>query len=351
MSLLSAIVGPEAVMAYRGRNIPLDKVVYDGDVDKGLVRWLESNGMDWDGFWTNDYREPAHAISAVMQDHGIPVIVDVDDYFEGVDSDNPSHSKWWYERRRLYKAMLRNADRRVASTPFLADMYDCELAPNFENPDDWDWPARPRTGDDVVLLHCGSVNRAGDYLAKEEAFREFLEVPNAKIVFMGWMPKWAQEYPVGKVIFCRWVEYEKYNRMLRWLAPDLLVSPMKQNDFNLAKSNIKWLESAMIGACFVGERWGEYERTVTDGVTGFLASNIHEWTEKLVDLALYPGLRKAAAEAAYKDVLNNWTWDAVRPMWERAVLGKGVSHGASRKRAASRSHEQRSAAAAGQELR
>ena len=110
--------------------------------------------------------------------------------------------------------------------------------------------------------------------------------------------------------------------MLRWINPDIILSPMEKNDFNLAKSNLKWLESGAVGACFVGERWGEYERTVEDGVTGVLASGREEWAEKLLWLASSPQDRRIIGKNGSKMVQSHWTWPAVEKDWRAAILGE-----------------------------
>ena len=346
MSLLCAPTGSEGVRAYRFYNAPLGATMYEGDVGRDLVKWLEKNGMEWDGFWTNAYTKPSQAVTDLMRDFDIPVIIDVDDYFDEIPTGNVAHSAWFHRKKVEYNHQLANADRRVTTTPWLAEHYNCQIAPNFVNPDGWlKWGARPRNDDSCVLLHCGSVNRAEDYLTQEQAFRAFLDLPNTKIIFMGWMPKWADDYPVGKVVFCRWVEYEKYQRMMRWLAPDLLVSPMVHNKFNLAKSNIKWLEAAMCHACFVGERWGEYERTVEDGVTGVLADGHEEWAEKLRNLALDTDSRREIAKKGYDEVVSMWTWEAVGPLWKAAVGGEEVANGSGSEWIAGGVHGERGAAA------
>ena len=211
--LLACPTGPEAVREYRFKHAQLGQKVYEGEIGREFVEWLEKEGMDWNGWWTNSYSREAQAIASVMSQHDIPVIVDVDDYFDGVASGNMAYGAWHGARPRMYRHMLKNADRRVASTPFLGEKYDCGVAPNFFVEERWDWPERERTDEKVVLLHAGSVNRAEDFLRQEKAFKAFLALPNTQIVFVGWMPSWAREYPVGKVVFCRWMEYEKYPRM------------------------------------------------------------------------------------------------------------------------------------------
>lgn len=325
MTLLCAMVGAESVKEYRGHRAPVDKAIVNKKPGPELVEWVQENGLDWSGFWTNDWDMNANAFAGVMRDLEIPVIVDVDDYFEDVPRGNIANKAWVYERPKLYRAMLKDADRRVCSTPFLAEKYDAKVAPNFMTPSEWEYPVRPKTNDRITLLHCGSIMRAEDYLTQEKAFRKFLEEPNTQIIFMGWLPAWARDYPNEKAAFCAWTPYReepwglKYNRMLRWLDPDIVASPLQHNDFNRAKSNIKWLESAMVGACFVGERWGELERTVKDGTTGHLCDGIDEWTEKLVSLARDRDVRIRTSQAAKDVVLSDWTWDKVGADWKAAL--------------------------------
>ena len=210
-------VGSEGVKAYRFNQAKLGQVTYDGEPGKPFIQWLEKC-ESISGLWTNGYTKDFQATAAVMRSIDVPVTVDVDDLFDEVPKGNTALVGWFHRRKLEYRAMLENADRRVASTPFLAERYGCEVAPNFLDAEAWDWPRRPRDDDWTVLLHCGSVNRAQDYLEQEAAFRAFLDMPKTKVVFMGWMPRWAKEYPPGRVVFCRWVEWEKYPRMMRWIV-------------------------------------------------------------------------------------------------------------------------------------
>jgi len=150
-------------------------------------------------------------------------------------------------------------------------------------------------------------------------------LPNVKALVVGIVPKGALEYPVGKVVYSRWIPVDKYGKVLNYYSPDIIVSPMLHNDFNLAKSNLKWLESGAVGACFMGERWGEYQRTVLDGVTGALADGESDRTEKLLWLCTEHDARKEIAAEGAKEIAQNWTWDAVKDAWVQGVLGDGAS--------------------------
>ena len=288
-----------------------------------LAGYFAENGLSWDLVWTNLYTEPMQGILDALREYGAKVVVDVDDLFTAVPKGNLAHSHWHGRGRQQYTQLIKEADRVVTSTPYLADVHGAEVAYNFIEPSQWDFEARVKSDpDEVVILFSGGTGRAGDYMATAKPIKAAMDLPNTKMVFMGAFPEWALRYPAGKAIWCRWVPIELYPKMLRWIDPDIMVSPLEHNEFNLAKSNLKWLEAGAVGSAFVGERWGEYERTVEDGVTGVLAEGGQEWTDKLVWLCTNEAERAKIAKAGQAEVLRNWTWDKVGPLWERAVLGK-----------------------------
>jgi len=330
MSLLTIPHGSPAVRWYRYWNASkyiehstFDKYKGDGALQDRFVPWLAENGLDWDIVWGGDYTDEMQAFLAAFRERDAQIVVDVDDHFEEVPPGNMSAPAWFGPKKRLYRELLLNADRVSASTPFLADKYNGIVTPNFIEPTDWEWPARPTKSDDecVILVACGT-GRAGDYMERAKELEATLELPHVKFVFMGAFHQWALKYEPGRVVWCRWTPIEEYTRMLRWIAPDIIVSPMQHNNFNLAKSNLKWLEAGAVGAAFVGERWGEYDRTVDDGVTGVLAEGADEWRERLLALCQDADLRRRVAEAGQRAVYSGWTWPAVERSWRRAVLGE-----------------------------
>lgn len=287
--------------------------------------FIDQNGP-FDAVWTGDYTPETWAVVSHLKSIGVMVIGEVDDWFEGIPETNVAHPYWYGRKRMEYNRLLKAADRITCTTPKLAERFQADVCQNYIDPGEWDWKPRVQKREDEVVLCCPSgTGRAGDYYDLEEPLQKVLALDSAKILFMGWIPDWALQYPAGKVIWSRWVKHKKYSRMMRWIAPDVLLSPMQHHDFNLAKSNIKWLEAAMAGAVFVGERWGEYERTVKDGATGFLADGKADWTETLMHVCTDSQHRKAVAAAGRAEVLKSWTWEAVSADWRKGVLGDGAS--------------------------
>lgn len=289
---------------------------------KGMLGFFGEEGLDWPLFWTADARAEARAVAEAMRAEGVPTVADVDDYFDGLPKGNIAHTSWVYNRPHEYRRLMAEADRVVVSTPFLQEKYGGVVAPNFVEPSDWDWPQRERRG--CLILCAGAAGRLGDFEALRPALEAALKVDGVRVGFVNIMPEWALDYPVGKVAWCRWMPWEDpkwgplYRRLMRWVAPDIVVSPLEHNDFNRAKSNLKWLESGMLGAAFLGEDWGELARTVKDGETGLLAASGAEWVDKLVALCEDTTLRSSIASAGRQAVLDGWTWPAVEAQWRKA---------------------------------
>lgn len=317
--------GGPAVRAYRFRQAfeaaGWDVPMYEGmEYGEETAAFIAKHGLKHDVVWTNAWSDAARAFTDMLRDHGAKVIAEVDDLFTEVPVGNHVHKYWKGDNKYRYLKLLQDADVRVASTPFLGERFNARVAPNFIVPEKWDFPLRHRKKNDECILLCPAGNgRAGDYFEIEEPLKRFLAEPNTKIVFVGFLPQWAYEYEAGKVVLCRWVDYELYPRMMRYINPDIVVSPLICDNFNAAKSNIKWLESAMLDACFVGTDWGELRRTVNQGETGFLCQTNRDWEGVLVELARNPELRAATTKCAKEVVLSEWTWEGVREDWLTAL--------------------------------
>ena len=332
---LSIPYSAQAVRWYRfnnpGRRMGFSEMdLYSHDIGEDpedwygrTVKFMAENGLEWDVVWTSFYGDKMQAILGGLKEHGAEVVVDVDDLFEKIPLSNIVASYWNGERRKLYKELIRSADRVVASTPRLAAEYGGLYAPNFIEPMQWGWSERPTKDlDEVVILCSGGTGRAGDFMMAERGLKAALELPNTKMVFMGAFPEWALDFPAGKAIWCRWVDLKDYPRMLKWISPDIVVSPMEHIDFNTAKSNLKWLEAGAVGATFVGENWGEYARTVVDQETGVLCDG--DWAERLRWICTDHDERRKIAEQGRAEMLKNWTWEAVGKDWRAAVLGEST---------------------------
>ncbi len=96
---------------------------------------------------------------------------------------------------------------------------------------------------------------------------------------------------------------------------DISICPLEAgNPFCEAKSELKFFEAALAGACTVASPTGPYRRAIREGITGFLAHGEAQWEEHLLHLVDDPAQRARLARAAYHDVL--WRFGP----WRQAEL-------------------------------
>ena len=118
------------------------------------------------------------------------------------------------------------------------------------------------------------------------------------------------------------VPYEMYTAALH--ASDIALLPLNDTDFNRAKSDLKFIESAGHGATVLASPT-VYAGTVHDGETGLIFRSPKEFAQKLDLLIRRADLRRTLAENAYRYVAEHRLLDqhiddyihAYREMFER----------------------------------
>ena len=116
--------------------------------------------------------------------------------------------------------------------------------------------------------------------------------------------------------------YERYTAVLH--ASDIALLPLNDTDFNRAKSDLKFIESAGHGAAVLASPT-VYAGTVRDGETGLIFRSPKEFAQKLDLLIRRADLRRTLAENAYRYVAEHRLLDqhiddyihAYREMFER----------------------------------
>ena len=281
---------------------------------------------NFDIIWTNIIEPEVQAMYEWARDQrGTRIIADCDDWFMDVPAHNPAREFWHGWRPDAYKNLIETADVSVVSTDFLHEKFpNTILAKNFVIPAEWDKPAgmtyeRPKPQDEVLIVCPMSFSRVLEYRRLEIAVKAALEIDNVKLLFMGNLAPYLNSYPVGEqVCLGSWFDLQDYLWAMPQLKTDIWLSPLEECDFNKAKSNLKWIEAAMSGACVLGQKWGELETSVEHAVTGYLAEEPLQWKDYLIELCNDAELRQKLQTNARQEVLTNWTWDSpsIRDPWK-----------------------------------
>ncbi|HPN96167.1 MAG TPA: glycosyltransferase [Candidatus Moranbacteria bacterium] len=89
---------------------------------------------------------------------------------------------------------------------------------------------------------------------------------------------------------------------------DINLAPLIKGDpFCESKSEIKFTEPGVLGVPTVAIRNQTFSEAIEDGVDGFLADNISEWTEKISRLIENENLRREMGEKAREKVLREYS--------------------------------------------
>ncbi len=169
-------------------------------------------------------------------------------------------------------------------------------------------PVRPTRGP-VVVVYAGTVTHAEDLDLLEEPMRRIAERHGQGVLFKfyGCEPKFlpgpikAQCLPFDQ-------DYLSYVRRLPRLGGHIALAPLKDNPFNRAKSNIKWLEYSACGLAGVYADLPPYADCVVPGETGLLAGPDPEaWFEALDELVSDPVRRLNMAAQAREAALSGYS--------------------------------------------
>jgi len=112
---------------------------------------------------------------------------------------------------------------------------------------------------------------------------------------------------------------------------DIGIAPLGGDEFDRCKSELHWLEYAMVGAAFIGERfkYGEAPYSmVRHGVDGLLAKGRQEWYDAVKSLVRSKDLREQLSGAAKERVLKEYDYKERAKEWAEAfkwaVEHKGI---------------------------
>ena len=110
-----------------------------------------------------------------------------------------------------------------------------------------------------------------------------------------------------------------YPKLLKVIAPQIVLAPLDPCLFNHAKSNIRVLEGWSLAAAVVASPVGEY-KVIDHGETGLLAATPEEFTAHVDRLVTDAPYREKLARAGRRrvDQIGNWERSECRGEWREA---------------------------------
>ncbi|PHY94596.1 glycosyl transferase [Acetobacter pomorum] len=116
------------------------------------------------------------------------------------------------------------------------------------------------------------------------------------------------------------LDYAAYMQLLA--QADMTIAPLEPTIFNDAKSNIKFLEAAVLSLPVVCSPRDAFMQVVQNGKNGLVAQTDAEWRDAILKLAADETLRKTIGQQARNDVLDRYSPEAIVKNQVLPVFGK-----------------------------
>jgi glycosyltransferase involved in cell wall biosynthesis len=171
------------------------------------------------------------------------------------------------------------------------------------------WETGRKAKDDFVYLgyFSGTPSHNKDFAIITDALVVVMrKYANVKLILAGPLEKenGLNEF-ADRIITLPLVPRGEHYRNIQ--KADINLVSLESNPFCEAKSELKFFEAGILGIPTVAIRNETFAGAIEDGVTGFLAGNALEWTEKLGRLIEDADSRKAIGEKAREKTLKDYT--------------------------------------------
>ncbi len=250
----------------------------------------------------------------------IKVVYETDDDLLGVEENSPSFEYVNRVRGELIN-FIDNADAIIVTTPNLASKFDLDktvVIHNYYVDSVFDVKKDIKREGKLKLGYYGTLTHSKDLFLIKKAILELKKKYDFDFEVIGGFNEgdncedWYKEIELPPdnmnfEVFMNWL-----SKVASW---DIGLVPLEDSEFNLGKSELKYIELAVLGIPGVFSDMAVYNSVVKDGVDGLLASD-SEWVLKIEKLILDESLRESARENALRDVLDNYSLDEAVSKWD-----------------------------------
>lgn len=261
--------------------------------------------------------------------HGIKLVYETDDDLLGVEENSPSYEYV----NRVSKSIIDFIDASeviTVTTPTLASKFDenkVVIIPNYYVDSVLGIKDNIKTEGKLKLGFYGTLTHSKDLFLIKNVILMLKEKYDFDFEVIGGFnaednvdEDWFKsiQLPPSNM------DFEKF---MKWLPEaidwDIAIVPLEDSPFNQCKSELKFIELAVLGLPGVYSDMCVYNAVVNDGVNGFLASNEDEWIEKIEKLILDKDLRKIFRDNALNKVLADYTIEDRVKIWDEILYKIG----------------------------
>ena len=248
---------------------------------------------------------------------GAKIIIDLDDDVSNINEDHPDYQAL-KKREDMRIRMVKMADHLVVSTEEIKESVKhlnpyITVIPNAIDPEVWKVKKKKKIGR-IKIGWMSSGSHLSDVSIIQPVMDEILaKYPDVEFHFAGITWDETKQGRFYHHVGTRGVG--KFPQFYENLGIDISIAPLKDTHFNRCKSNIKWMEAAMLGIPTVASDVRPYH-DIKHGKTGYLASSTTQWVKYLSLFIENKELRERIGQQAKQEVLDHWTIDKFLPLYE-----------------------------------
>ncbi len=257
--------------------------------------------------------------------YGIKLVYETDDDLLGVEPNSPSYE---YVNRvsDSIKNFIDASEVITVTTPTLASKFDenkTVIISNYYVDSVFDIKEDIKTEGKLKLGYYGTLTHSKDLFLIKNVILKLKEKYDFDFEVIGGFnasdnvdESWfkAVELPPDNMNFEKFMGW--LSKTIDW---DIALVPLEDSPFNQCKSELKFIELAVLGLPGVYSDMCVYNNVVTDGIDGFLATN-DEWIEKIEMLILDNDLRKNMRNNALNKVLRDYLIEDRIRIWEKILI-------------------------------
>jgi len=257
-----------------------------------------------------------------------PLLLEIDDDVYHVNPE--SHASMAYHPGSVsvdvVHRQIQNASGLIVTTDYLKKLYEplncsIQIVPNGIDFEVWDNLQSAKSAK-IRIGWAGGQAHYKDLKVISRIIPTILKkYKNVEFVFFGLMPDYIEASPRVRHHKKAWVGIDKYPAELASLGIDIGVAPLKDNHFNRAKSNLRWLEYSALKIPTVASPIENYRKTIKDGDTGLLANEESEWIASLSHLIENEKARRIMGLAAYNEVKKRYNIETIARDYTNILKG------------------------------
>jgi hypothetical protein len=253
---------------------------------------------------------------------GVKVVVDWDDYIWDIPQSNYARGFYSKNVRNIVAEILSVADVVTCSTDYLKDFFmqfnsSVVVIPNAA---DLAWqkytlanktPPTPR--DTVRFIWAGGPSHHEEMLEIIPALKHILNLYPDKVemIFFGGGTDFLDTSDQIKLI--PRTSVLNYFSTLHETEADVMLVPLRINDFNRAKSNIRWIEATCANMATIASPLPEFE------ATGCVLAKDGDWFYAMQEYIENPAKIKEDHAKSLELLTERYTIDTTKGLWLKAL--------------------------------